>query len=436
MNIGTKRGRLTFVGVLLTAIAFAGGCGKDEAPKDTNLLTNGSFEQVEGNIPVGWELNPFRGMEGSREAEYGIDTAYPFDGENSFFFKADAVTRRFFTLSQEVEVKDVERIKLRGAVRSLDVRRDKQQYPQANLALTYYDQDRNRFYSSRFYDKRTRPRLETSDDWISEELIVRLPENTAYIVVHCALGMTGTVWYDDISLEIPTDIGWNTSVSKNFTFHWTDQAPYPDGSREYQQQLFDNYATRLGIPEVDRPHIYHFLYPDSLSIYQAIGTKEPKKSYWDSQEVHSIYPVDDHEIIHVMTFQYGVLPFGLSEGTAFYLIGEYKGHRLERLAYDLLQNDRLPTVRSIVDPTRVRQMNPDIVIPAAATYIGFLLEFGGTDRFLDFHIAANNMLNYEEYAAAFVKVYEKTPEETDVAWRKILGGLQFPDSAHTETQEE
>jgi hypothetical protein len=435
MNNRVDLGRFAATGFLLIAVILISGCGKGQTPENQNLLINPSFEEVEGNVPVGWEVKPFRGMEGMRESEFGIDTTYPFEGEKAFFFKADAVTRRFLTLSQEIEVNNVDRIRLRGAVRTLDVRREREQYSQSNLAMTFYDKDRNRFYSSRFYDKRTKPRLETTDDWIVEELIVRLPVNTAYVVVHCALGMSGTMWYDNVTLEIPTDIGWNTNETENFTFHWMTGSEYPGGSNEYQQELFDNYATRLGIPIAERPMIFHFLYPDSAALFEAIGSKAPKKSFWDSREVHSIFPVDDHEIIHILTNPYGILPFGMTEGTAFYLIGRYKDQLVQSLAYELLQDDKLPAIRSVIEPFSMRQMDPDIVIPTAATFVGFLMEFGGTQRYLEFHGAANNKRSFEEFRKAFEDVYERSIEETEAAWRQILADIQIPDSTQTEPQQ-
>jgi len=425
-RVGLIRG-IFAVGAILIAAVIAAGCGKGKTPKNKNLLKNPSFEEVDGNVPVGWKIEPFRGLEGMRSPEWGIDTSYPFDGEKAFFLKADAVTRRFVTLSQEVEVKNVDRIRLRGAVRTLDVRREKEQYPQANFALTFYDKDRNRFYSSRFYDKRTRPRLETTDDWIEEELIVRVPVNTAYVVVHCALGMSGTIWFDDVSLDVLTEIGWETSESENFTFHWMPEKPYPDGSREYQQELFTSYATRLGIPKEDRPHINYFFYPDSSALYEAVGSTGPKKSYWDSREVHSIFPVDDHEIVHILTNPYGILPFGLTEGTAFYLIGTYKGKPVQLLAHELLLEDRLPPIQSVINPFAMRQLDPDLAIPAAATFVGFLVEFSGPQRYLDLHAAANNIRSQEEFDKAFEKVYGHTLGEAEAAWRKVLEEMTVPD---------
>ncbi|UCG51487.1 MAG: hypothetical protein JSW58_15085 [Candidatus Latescibacterota bacterium] len=416
--------------VLVTLTIFASGCQKSEIPRDVNLLTNPSFEEVEGGLPVGWEVRPFRGIEPAKAAEFGIDESYPHDGDRAVFFKADPDAQRFFMLSQEVEVTDITRIRLRGAVRSLDVRRNAGQYPQANFALTFLNKDRGRTYSARFYDQRTRPRLETSDDWIVEDRIFRLPVDTKYVVVHCVLGMGGTIWFDDVSLEVPTGLGWQETESKNFTFHWLPGSEYPEGSQAYQQQLFDNYATRLGIPESDRPKISHYFYPDSLTMYEAIGVKVPKKAYWDSREVHSIFPVDDHEIVHILTKPYGTLTFGLTEGTAFYLIGHWKNQRIVELAHDLLEDDRLPSVQSIVVPFEMKRQNPDIVGPAAAAFVGFLIEYAGPERFLELHRQANDTGSYEEFRTAFENVYGRSVEDAEAAFRKILAEMTFapPDS--------
>lgn len=409
----------------LAWVWLGAGCGEKQTPIEENLLTNASFEDAVDGVPVDWEVRTFKGMDTDIPASWGMDDRRAYDGQKSFYFQADEETRRFYTLTQRVEVKNVRRLRLRGAIKTLEVRRGRGQRPQANFALTVFDKDGNREQSVRFYDRRTRVRLGTSDEWILEEMTFRIPENVAYVDFHCVLGMEGQIWFDGVSLEVPRDLPWLTSESENFTFHWLAGSEYPDGSREFQQQLFDRYCYRLGIAKKDRPIILSYFYPDTATIFEAIGVKTDKKSYWDEREVHSIHPVDDHEIIHIITKPYGALPFALTEGTAFYLMVNYKGRPVLRLAQDLLKEGKLPELSVLFNRGTVARMNPDVVAPTAASFVGYLMETGGPKKFLELHRVANLAESAPQFAQAFEEVYGVDIEKAETEWRELLGRLDF-----------
>jgi hypothetical protein len=418
-----------FAGAALSALAlslvFAGCGGEGKTPRGKNLLENASFEEVANGIPAGWEIRSFRGMETEIPAEWGVDEKVAHDGTKSFYFQATSDARRFFVLTQSIEIKGVERLRLRGAVRTLDIRRGGNQYPQSNFALTFYDKDGSRFESTRFYDFKTQAHTGSSREWILEDRVVRVPENTARVEFHCALGMEGKMWYDGVSLDVPPDAPWLTQESKNFTFHWLAAKPYPEGSTEFQQALFDNYCARLGIPEADRPKIDTYFYPDSATMFAMIGEKSPKKSYWDEREVHSIFPVDDHEIIHIITKPYGVLPFALTEGTAFYLMGDYRGRPVLQVAQQLQADGNLPELVGLVEQGAMVRINPEFVAPAAASFMGYLLEMYGPGKFLELHRAANAASSPPEFDKGFTEAYGFSAKQADEEWRALLRKLDF-----------
>ena len=90
--------------VLVAAATMVASCGQKKPRYDTNLLSNGSFEQVgRDGLPRGWSIENFRGPEDAFAARYGVDEQVAEDGERSWFFQADPNTKRFFRLSQEVE---------------------------------------------------------------------------------------------------------------------------------------------------------------------------------------------------------------------------------------------------------------------------------------------------------------------------------------------
>jgi len=417
----------------LAAAILLSGCGEKGTPPGKNLLSNPSFENVANGLPVGWEIRGFRGLETDIPAEWGIDDERAYDGKRSFYFLATQDTRRFFVLTQAFAVKNVTRLRVRGAIKTLGVTQGASQFPQANFAITCYDATGNRSESSRFFDLRTTRRTGTSGDWILENHVFRIPNNTARVEFHCALGMEGKIWFDAISVETAEGFAWNTSETKNFTFHWLAGSEYPEGSREFQQELFDHYCTRLDIPETERPKISSYFYPDSATLYEAIGVRTAKKSYWDEREVHMIFPVDDHEIIHMITKPYGVLPFALTEGTAFYLMRNYKGQPVLQVAQNLLKEKKLPGLIAMTDPGTAWKANPDLLAPAAASFVGYLMEIGGPAKFLDLHREANVAHSVGEFDEAFRRVYGISAKTAEEEWLKLLGRLDFSKQSASDT---
>lgn len=414
-------------------VIFLAGCGEKQTPVGKNLIANGSFEEVADGLPVGWRLERFKGLESSVPARWGIDEDRVYDGNRSFYFEADLDARGFFRLVQTFQVKNVHRLRIRGAVKTLDVTMNRGQFPQASFALTCFDETGSRFESMRFYDFKTQVRTGTSGDWIEEDRVFRLPNGTARVEISCALGMEGKIWFDAVTVEVPPSLPWMTKETRNFTFHWLPGSEYPEGSTEYQQQLFDQYCTKLGVPEPERPRIDSYFYPDSATLFAAIGVKEPKKSYWDEREVHSIYPVDDHEIIHIITKPYGLLPFALSEGTAFYLMQDYQGRPVLQVAQELLKEDKLPTLVPMLDTGTMKRIDPNLVGPAAASFVGYLLEVWGPQKFLDLHREANAASAAPEFGQAFERVYGVAPDRAEAEWLMLLRRLDFTGRAATGT---
>lgn len=428
-----KRSMRVAAGAVLSALVLSlvfAGCGDGKKTvRGKNLLKNGSFEEAANGVPVGWQVHPFRGLETDIPAEWGVDGQNAYEGKQSFYFQSVAETRRFFVLTQSVEVRGVNRLRVRGAVRTLDIRRGGAQYPQSNFALTFYGKNGSRFESTRFYDLKTQAHTGSSREWIVEDRIFRVPDNTARVEFHCALGMEGKMWYDDVSLEVPPDIPWLTQETKNFTFHWLAAKAYPEGSMEFQQALFDNYCTRLGVPETERPKINSYFYPDSATLYATVGEKTLKKSYWDEKEVHSVFPVDDHEIVHIVTKPYGVLPFALTEGTAFYLMGDYRGRPVLQVAQQVLVDGNLPDLVALVEQSVMVRINPEFVAPAAASFIGYLLEMYGPDKFLELHRTANAASSPVEFDKGFQEAYGFTAAQAEEEWKALLRKLDFSGSA-------
>ena len=408
--------RLTTLALVLVAAA---GCGKGEFKFDTNLVANGSFEEVGGGgIPKGWQLLPFRGGEGESEVAYRIDDAVAQDGSRSWSFRADPGTRRFYMLAQEVALPDeATHIKLTGWMQVDGVDLLKDQYAQCNFLVTFFDKNHHRFQELRIADKRTRLRTGVQL-WSQEDQTFRLPQGTRYVQVACVLGMNGQVWFDDVTLSVPMPVVWEEKATKNFVFHWLPGHPMPVGSPESQQAIFDAAAGRLGV--TSDAVIHYYFYPDTTTIRSMLSLKGHQYVSWDDYEFHSINPNDDHEVVHFITDPVGRPPRAIAEGTVFWLNDDWNGRPLGDVMGEIVRARAVPRLRELVDYNLLTMGDPNVTMPAAASFIGFIVDRWGTGKLIDLYAATNGVNSYDVFALAFEKVYKVKLAEVETAWKDRL----------------
>lgn len=403
--------------VPLFMMVLVHGCGRKKVPYDTNLLANPSFEQQRDGVPVGWRLELLHGMENQKAVLYGESTEQVHEGAKSFYFKGEEDTQRWLVLTQEVRVPDAMHVRLRGALKAENARRHDGQWTQCNFLLMFFDENHQRFQELRYADKRTMVRR-GSTDWIVEDKTFRVPHGTRFISVGCVMGMSGTVWFDDLWLSIPKPVGWVKQSTKNFDFYSLPGHDFPKGSVENQQQLFDGYCTQLGVTSDLK--LSYYLYPDTATIREHLSLKGAMYVSWDDHEIHSVYPNNDHEIIHFLTDQYGKAPKAIAEGCVLYLQGGWEGTPVHVAARELLLNKRLPSLNSLLNYGDFVDIDPRLSMPAAASFFGYISERRGMAMVLDLFRAANGANSYSTFAAAFGKVYQADLGAVEAEWHAFL----------------
>jgi hypothetical protein len=415
---GLRNARWMAVALCAAVAAMAASCDKKGGKYNTNLLVNGSFEDVgRDGIPSGWSIENFRGPLDAFAARYGVDKDIVQDGKQSWFFQADPNSKRFFLLSQEVEVGEATHVRIRGWIQVDGVTRNVDQYPVSNFTLTFYDANHNRFQELRLVDRAT-PIVLDSRLWAEDDYTYRLPRGTHFVKISCGLGMTGQAWFDNVSLEVPEPVEWETATSKNYVFHWMPGHPMPEGSQASQQQIFDTFERRLGIES--NVVINYYFYPDTSTIRQMMSLEGYQYTSWDDMEFHSINANDDHEVVHFMTDPIGRPPRAIAEGTAFWLIDDVGGETVDESVTKLVRGNVVPTLQTLLDYNQFMRLDPVLSFPASASFVAFLADRFGTKKLMDLYREANGLNSYETLAAAFEKVYEIPITEVETAWRKRI----------------
>lgn len=406
---------------ILVMLQFA-ACGQKSTPYDRNLLSNPSFENVHDGVPDGWSLETFHGLKDSKTVVYGVSDEEPFGGDRSFYMTGEDDTQRWLALMQEITVTpDVTHVRLQGAIKVQGVERQAGQYTHCNFILTFYDKNHERFQELRYADKRTRFMAGTAD-WTVEDQTFRIPNNTVYIGVGCLMGMTGTVWFDELSLSVPKPVGWVKQSTKNFDFYSLPGHGFPEGAIENEQQLFDHYCKQLTAS--DEIRLSYYLYPDSATIKEMMSLKGVQYVSWDDREIHTIFPNNDHEIIHFITDQYGRVPKAIAEGCVTYLQGGWKDSPVHALARELLLENKLPLLSQLLNYGDLVDIDIDLSMPAASSFFGFLYEQQGPRKLLELFKASSGANSYSTFAIAFERVYQIELSEVEKRWRAFLFSAQ------------
>jgi hypothetical protein len=403
-------------GLALVLAATVAGCGKGEFQYDTNLLVNGSFEEAGSDgLPKGWQLLPFRGGEGQSEVQYRIDDTVAQDGTRSWSFRADPGTQRFHLLAQEVSIPlEATHVKLTGWMQLEDVDLAKGQYSQCNFLLVFFDENHNRFQEMRVADKRTRLRT-GSQLWSLEDQTFRLPKGTRFVQASCVLGMNGRAWFDNMTLSVPKPVPWEEGATKNFVFHWLPGHPMPEGSQQSQQAIFDAVAARLGV--TSDVVVQYYFYPDTTTIRSMLSLKGYQYVSWDDYEFHSINPNENHEVVHFITDPVGRPPRAIAEGTVFWLNNEYDGRPLDEAVGEVVRARRLLDVRHLIDYNLLAMEDPNVSMPSAASFVGFIVDRWGTPKLIELYAAVNGVNSYDVFAVAFENIYKVPLAEVETAWR-------------------
>jgi hypothetical protein len=120
---------------ILFAVLCASGARAAE-PAGVELLANGSFEQWDTNLPVGWAVS-IGATEGEGEGPEslirpGEDAG---KGKHCLSLSGDTRTQRWYVITQVIDVEPGEIFHFSGWIRSLDVRPDGHRFRNSRIAV-------------------------------------------------------------------------------------------------------------------------------------------------------------------------------------------------------------------------------------------------------------------------------------------------------------
>jgi hypothetical protein len=148
-------------------------------------------------------------------------------------------------------------------------------------------------------------------------------------------------------------------------------------------------------------------------------------------EMHTIWPTDNHEVVHLLTSTFGFPPALFNEGIAVAhqtnpsandLVAKWNGTSLHDHARSFRRSFRLIPLAQIVDSDAFRSRDAEITYPQSGSFMRWLIDTHGLAKVK----ALFGRVNYPDPAAssraAFLAVFGMTLEEAEAQWLAFLGG--------------
>ncbi len=425
---------------VMVAVLFMAGCGgekmKQESPEDlpeiktgVNLIANAGFEEWHGYKPAGWNIRVFSGT-GNKLNFYGrSDKAR--NGESSFYLRGLFDTQKWMVAIQRFPVRPGHQIVFSADIMTENIEQSRGQEDKAGVYVRFFDKDGERLTDRYFADAWTRKRVGTSD-WKRSEKKAEVPEGAYTMELGLINLMTGHIYFDKVSLVIKDRIDWKSHDAKFITYNWFEERPFPPEDMKKISRMLEDIAKDVGIKKIEG-RINYYLYPDEETFMRILD--RPKyngpAARWSRKELHDIQSFNDHEIIHLILYDLGFPPIGMSKGLVFYCRARYNDWDMNIRSKRYLLQMKIPALYKTIHPDRWRMLDHAAVVPAWASFVEYLIDKYGMDSFKELYTATSGIDMEGPFSVQFKDVLGIDFQEADRAWRLFIMRYQGDAAADT-----
>jgi hypothetical protein len=217
-----------------------------------------------------------------------------------------------------------------------------------------------------------------------------------------------------------------TQLSANFIYHYSvgDSVDPP-----HEEAWFTWAVAHLGVNSPQKIEYYKY-----MSVTQMLQITGMAANGWADPpnfSVHTIFPWQGHEVVHVLTALVGRPSDFFNEGIAVSMqvdpyapdptLALWNGQPLDGLAASALLQGQLPHLQDMADTTSFRLI-PDVEgYPWAGSFVQFLVRtYGMPTTLAFFRGGAGRDESLSVIESRFQQVYGITLGDADIAWRSYL----------------
>jgi hypothetical protein len=149
-----------------------------------------------------------------------------------------------------------------------------------------------------------------------------------------------------------------------------------------------------------------------------------------SFEIHTIWPTDNHEVVHLYTSTFGLPPALFNEGIAVAhqtnppgndFVAEWNGTALHDHARNFRRSGRLIAIGRLIETNEFRRFDAEITYPESGSFMRWLIDTQGMAKVKAFFSRVTFEAPPAASRAAFADVFGMTLEEAEQRWLDFLG---------------
>ncbi len=354
-------------------------------------------------------LERWQVVDGARTGDGPVSEASVKDG--ALELKGDASTRRWVALTKTVPTGGAKWVRISARIRTEGVAAGQGFHPNCNL---YFRFGRGPIVASRV--------LLGDNGWTSVARRVPVPkEDGGDLTVGCILSMPGRAFFDEVRVEAVDPPAWEEARTEHYVFRWLPGdggkgGGVPEEARRRNEAQYKKAGELLGVTR-DAPVIF-YKYPDLDRKEEYMGLRGNAHAVGD--EIHTIWSVDAHEIVHVLARPLGDPPALLGEGLAVHHSGAWQRKPLAEAARAVHAAGKWVPAGDILDSRAFRAQPDEVTYPLSAAFVGWVIETRGREAFFRLYAAHKNGATAAENRRVLEKELGLTLEEADGKLRESL----------------
>ncbi len=202
---------------------------------------------------------------------------------------------------------------------------------------------------------------------------IELPQTATTVTVGLFLSVPGQAWFDDVRLEVTSPPPWSEQIHGRYRYLTLPGDELSKANKRYNAESYRLVSQFLGVSGPKQ--VSYYKYPDRAAKTELTG--RVGNAYRDGDAIHTIWPVDRHEIVHVLADDWGQPPALLAEGLAVHLSGRWQGEPVRDYARKVANDGRWVPPTKLLS-SRGFRLTPDLVSYAiAGAFVQWVLETYG-----------------------------------------------------------
>lgn len=196
------------------------------------------------------------------------------------------------------------------------------------------------------------------------------------------------------------------------------------------QESFHAWATQeLGLPSV--PRINYYKYANRSDLYALTGVQGNAWADPSSFSIHTIWPTDNHEVVHLYASRFGSPTALFGEGFAVAhqvnpsagdFVAKWSSIPVHTWARRFRQEGRLIPIADLLETTDFRRFDDNVTYPEAGSFVRHLIDAYGLDKMLELFRNGSPGQAESELRSIFFRIYGLSVETAEQSWKIFLDG--------------